>query len=312
MTSAHARYLAYLERLPAPGGGGAHRAIYAAGCLGVKAGLGQEQVGADIRAHLPPGGRIVSDREIEEGVAAGFAAVTSGKPASQRPAPAVEPGAFARLVAQGRGMTEADIAARSPISVDVPTHETAALVLQQLYEEEELVFIGDDRTIGRMGNSIRPAGEWADLMRRSGAVAWPKVIPNPLSGRAAPKKSGSGESLRGDACVAAHRFAVVEMDSCPLTDQLAFWAAVKMPVACLIHSGGKSVHGWVRVDCRDGAEWQAEVERKLFPSYLEPMGFDSACKNAARLSRMPGHCRKDKGQIQRLLYLAPQGKAVFA
>ena len=305
-------YQTFLRRLPAPGGGGAHRAIFAAGCLGAKAGVGAELVEADVRAHLPPGRRVVSDREIEEGVRAGFAEVkgtgVAGRP--RRPAPAVAPGTFEQLAQKGAGTTEEALRACSPTPLDFPDWEAGWRLLEALYGSEELLFIADDKVPGRAGDTVRPAGEWIEILRRSGRVPWPKIVLNPLTGKPAPKKSGAGETLRGDGCVAAHRFAVLEMDKASMAEQLAFWAAVKLPVAALIHSGGKSLHGWVRVDCADASEWARDVAGRLFPAYFVPMGFDPACSNASRLSRMPGHVRADTGQVQRLLYLAPDGRAV--
>jgi len=64
------------------------------------------------------------------------------------------------------------------------------------------------------------------------------------------------------------------------------------------------------VDC--AADWSRVVKRHLFAELLEPLGVDRACKNASRLSRLPGHYRKEKGAWQRVLYLAPDGKAVAA
>lgn len=305
------RYLDYISRLPSPGGGGAHRAIFAAGCLGSKAGLAQDSVFQDLRSCMPAGTRMVSDREIRDGVAAGFA--TSGgnaTPHPSRPSPAIAPGTFDRLVREGAGATEEDISRLSPVPVNLPAHEAAALVLGALYKEEEPLFIGDDKFPGVPGRTVRPAGEWAKIFQFNRIVAWPKIIPNPLTGKPSPKKSGAGMTYRGDGCVSAYRFAVLEMDSVPIEDQLAFWAAAKLPLAALIHSGGKSLHGWVRVDCESAEEWEREIRGRMFPAYWVPLGFDAACSNAARLSRTPGHLRADSQQIQRLLYLAPSGRQV--
>jgi len=136
-------------------------------------------------------------------------------------------------------------------------------------------------------------------------------MPNPLTGLPGPKKSGTGTTLRGDSCIAAHRFVVAEFDAVSLDDQLAFWRAVPhLPVAALVHSGKKSIHAWLRVDCRDKGEWETQIENDLFPAFLKPLGLDPSCRNSSRLSRMPGHKREDTGAIQRCLYLAPEGKAV--
>lgn len=136
-------------------------------------------------------------------------------------------------------------------------------------------------------------------------------MPNPLTGKPGPTASGNGKTLRGDACVARFKFAVVEFDALPREEQLAFWWAARLPVALLVDSGGKSIHGWVRVQgVACATDWARVVERHLFGDLLEPLGVDPACKNESRLSRLPGHFRREKNSWQRVLYLAPEGKAV--
>jgi hypothetical protein len=307
------QYLAFMKAFPRPGGGGAHTAIFKAGCLGARAGLDTGTVIADVRKNMPAGSRQVPYSEVEQGVRAGFQAVAGGKPPAPRMSPRVAPGTLERLIREGKGAVEADIKARSPVPLDWPEWEAGWRVLEALYGSSEFVFIGDDGWAGRIGETIRPVGEWVALLKGCVKVPSPKILVNPLSGKPAPKKTGVGETLRGDACVAAYRFVVAEFDGIPIEDQVAFWMAVPhLPVAALIHSGKKSLHAWLRVDCVDQEEWETQVENLLFPGYLEPLGLDPACKNASRLSRMPGHRRADTGLVQRCLYLAPEGKAVAA
>jgi len=78
----------------------------------------------------------------------------------------------------------------------------------------------------------------------------------------------------------------------------------------LLDSGGRSIHGWVRIDAANFAEWTRRVESKLF-DILTALGADGACKNEARLSRMPGHFRAEKNRWQRLLYLNPVGGPII-
>jgi len=309
-SAAHTQYTRFLNRLPAPGGGGAHRAIYAAGCLGAEAGLDSEVVIKDIREHLPAGDRHVPDREIEDGVYAAYAYLRDGARKPQPSGPKVAPSVLAELLRSGRGATVEDIAARSPVPIDWPPKEAFRNVLAVLYDPGDRIFIGDDQVPGVVGQTIRPRDAWIRALHALGGCPAPKWIPNPLSGRYAPKKSGDGDTLRGDGCVTSHRFVVVEHDQLPLPDQLAFWMASPLPVAALIFSGKKSMHGIVRVDCTSAEEWQTQIREKLFPQYLVPMGFDPACQNPSRLSRAPGHIRKDTGHVQACIYLAPQGKAV--
>ena len=98
-------------------------------------------------------------------------------------------------------------------------------------------------------------------------------------------------------------------------DQEAFWFTVicdkLMPVAALIDSGGKSIHAWLRVDLPDRDAWDKLVRHELYGEQgrLTRLGADRACCNPARLSRLPGHYRRDTaddpGRWQRLLYLNP-------
>lgn len=303
------RYRACLKDFPAPGNG-AHTYIFKTACFGARAGLTPEQVIEDIRRVIPEGTRVVPDSEIEDGVAAGFRAVQGGEKKKKYSRPAIDSSVLHRFIQDGRGATEADISARSPIPVETSPVRSAAQVLEAHYAPDEFIFIGDDTTPGRKGENIRSCDEWVSLLRRSEFVPWPKIMVNPLTGRLGPKKSG-GESLRADSCVAFHRFVLGEFDNLPISDQLAFWMAVPhLPVAALILSGKKSIHAWIRVDCKDSEEWEAKVKGKLFPGYFAPLGMDASCSNASRLSRMPGHLRAETSVIQRCFYLAPNGKAV--
>jgi hypothetical protein len=87
-----------------------------------------------------------------------------------------------------------------------------------------------------------------------------------------------------------------------------------LPVAAIIASGGRSVHAWVQVDCKDRAEYR-EVAAAIYDSLAR----FSPClnnKNPSRLSRLPGVKRKLGGtetNEQRLYYLNddPSGEPVF-
>ena len=300
-----------LKALPPPGkNGGYHTAIFRVACVAREAGLEEARIVEAIRAHTKPGGRVVPDNEITDAVAAAFR--KEGREPPDYTGPRVKPTFLAECLKAGRGATAEDIMRRSPVKLDWPDDE-GWRAIGFLYGEDELLFIGDDRKPGAVGRSIRTRAEWCAAFESAGGATEPKFIPNPLTGKAAAKRSGIGETLRGDGCVAAYRFAVAESDAMSLEDQLAFWAGCpSLAVAMLTFSGSKSIHALLRVDCADAAEWDAKVAGELFPGFLVPLGMDAACKNPARLSRMPGHFRTDKLTIQRCLYLAPEGKAVAA
>ena len=154
---------------------------------------------------------------------------------------------------------------------------------------------------------MRSASEWITCFE-GGTPVPEHIIPNPLTGEQGKTKDGK-PSYRADVCVARFPFAVIEFDAMPREQQIQFWGGVALPVIALIDSGGKSIHGWVRTNATDAGEWERDIENDLF-GMLMPMGIDGACRNEARLSRMPGHFRTEKDRWQRVLYLDPYGDAV--
>ena len=302
-----------LTTLPPSGGGGCHAAMLGVANVGIKAGMTERQIFDDLR-HYAHGDRHISDREICDAVrkAADSKFIAQGTP---RFAPAIKGDtARSKIIEKGRGATEADIWEASPIRIDWPHNEDGWRLLEHLYLPQAFLFIGDDALPGKMGATVRNRDDWVTHFQSVKKIPYPKIMPNSLTGLQGITKDGK-LSLRADSCINDFRFIVCEFDSIPLEDQFAFWAAARLPVAAIIHSGKKSLHAWVRVDCRDAAEWEAEVERKLFPQVLQPLGLDGACKNEARLSRMAGHVRwldAKTSSIQRLLYLAPEGRPVRA
>ncbi len=307
------RYEERLRTLPASGGGGCHPALLGCATLGVRAGVEPERICRDLRGHVH-GTRIVTDREIDEAVAKAMNDSDSWQRRQPKRSRADRGEALRKVVNAGREVGEADVVEKSSIRIDWPPEEDSWRVLEALYAPDEHLYIGQSKSAAHLGCELRPVQDWIARFQAKGPGSTsPHVIPNPLTGLPAPKASGQGHTLRGDACVAAFRYAVVEFDEMSREDQLAFWWAARLPVAVLVDSGGKSIHGWVRIQAiNDAAEWTRVVERHLFDSLLRPLGVDGACKNESRLSRMPGHRRKETGRWQRLLYLAPEGKAVAA
>ena len=219
MTKSLESYKDYLQRFPIPGGGGAHQAVYGAGCYGFRAGLPAEQVIDDVSDSIPPGGRVVPDSEVEEGVRNAYADLGRGDRQQDRAKPMIRPDLMKSLVKEGQGVTKNDIRQRSPVPLDWASEEAGVHVLEALYAPSELLFIGDDASQGIIGETIRSREEWVSALKKCADQGrpspWPKIMPNPLTGELAPKKSGGGMTYRGDDNVASHRLAVVEFDNIP-------------------------------------------------------------------------------------------------
>lgn len=308
------RFKEALGTLPPPGGNGYHPRLLGVANIGIRCGVKSGDVAAAIRAHTPPGGRHVPDKEIADAVAKarGECRGPSRRGPWQRqrwrpPRPAFDAKAFmSERIAEGDGVGEADIWEASPVRLDTAPEQDAGVLLRALYAPDDVLFIG-----GTYGRTVKRIDEW---LKRMETTEWvpPHVIPNPLTGEVGRTKDGR-PSFRADGCVKAFRFAVAEFDGMSREDQIRFWWAVDLPVCALIDSGGKSLHAWIRIDGVQTAEqWTELVEGRLFGRYLVPLGCDAACRNEARLSRLPGHFRAEKGRWQRLLYLAPEGRAIHA
>ena len=294
------RYHYALEHLPPSGGGGCHTALLGVANLGRAAELSREQIAADLAAHVH-GTRPVTHREIQDAIKKAFDTET---PRRLTPRVVVDGEKLKTMILErGIEFTENSLLEASPVPIDWTVDRDGIEVLRRLYAPEERLFLGTKYDGGPQ--YVQPVSEW--IRRMSRGFMPPHIVPNPLTGKQGATKDGK-PSYRADACVEKFRFAVLEFDSMPREQQIWFWAGVKLPVAALIDSGGKSIHAWVRIDAQSAAEWTERVEEKLF-DVLGAVGIDSSCKNEARLSRTPGHLR-DGNRPQRVLYLAPEGRPV--
>lgn len=89
-----------------------------------------------------------------------------------------------------------------------------------------------------------------------------------------------------DDSVSNFRFVLVEFDTRPKEEQYAIFKQSNLPIACVVDSGGKSLHAWVRVDAKDWEEWK--VRREAVFAYLSDYEPDEMTKNPSRWSRLGG------------------------
>lgn len=104
-----------------------------------------------------------------------------------------------------------------------------------------------------------------------------------------------GNGVRNDN-VAEFRYALVESDDMELERQNALIRELELPVAVLVHSGGKSLHAIVRIDAADYPEYRKRVDYLYEICEKNGMVIDKQNRNPSRLSRMPGCVRGDNKQ----------------
>lgn len=144
-----------------------------------------------------------------------------------------------------------------------------------------------DRTAGQLIEALSACG--GDIGSVLGdydpqAGAWIRF--NPLDGK----------GVRNDN-VTDFRYALVESDSMEIDKQHALIRELELPVACLVHSGKKSLHAIVKVDAADYGEYRKRVDYLYDICRKNGLEIDHQNRNPSRLSRMPGVLRGENKQF---------------
>ena len=200
----------------------------------------------------------------------------------------------------------------SPAEIVPGTTETARRVqgetmLQLLFGRADWVHIRRDKTDNapaKPGTNLRPMSDWLFSTGGFGEI----VRPNPFTGG----QGVTGEGKPSFACketIATFRFAVWEFDEMPLADQCRFWAGFirngKLPLVSLTYSGGKSIHGVVRVDAPDAETWtryRAAIVERYAADPDKRYRLDAQALNPLTGCRLAGAMRRDTGEVQELLF----------
>ena len=147
------------------------------------------------------------------------------------------------------------------------------------------------------GNWDRTAGELIEALEKCkgdlGAVvgdydpqggAWIRF--NPLDGKGVRNEN-----------VAEYRYALVESDNTEIEKQNEILRELELPIACLVHSGGKSLHAIVKVDAENYPEYRKRVDYLYDVCQKNGIKVDVQNRNPSRLSRMPGIQRGEHKQF---------------
>lgn len=144
-----------------------------------------------------------------------------------------------------------------------------------------------DRTAGQLIQQLSKCGDdigsvLGDYNPKAGA--WIRF--NPLDGKDCKNEN-----------VTEFKYALVESDTMEIGKQNAVIRELELPVACLVHSGGKSLHAVVRVDAPDYKEYRNRVDYLYKVCEKNGLKVDGQNRNPSRLSRMPGVTRSGKKQF---------------
>lgn len=92
------------------------------------------------------------------------------------------------------------------------------------------------------------------------------------------------------------RYALVESDQLSIEQQNGILHELQLPIACLVYSGGKSLHAIVRIDAGSYSEYRQRVDFLYNVCDKNGLKVDRQNRNPSRLSRMPGVIRNGNKQ----------------
>lgn len=144
-----------------------------------------------------------------------------------------------------------------------------------------------DRTAGQLLADLqRYNGDFASVFGDTNPECGAWIRFNPLDGRGAKNEN-----------VTDFRYALVESDAIPVEQQNGIMHDLKLPIAALVYSGGKSLHAIVRVDAGTYDEYRKRVEFLYSVCDKNGLKVDRQNRNPSRLSRMPGVIRNGRKQF---------------
>lgn len=177
--------------------------------------------------------------------------------------------------------------------------------LETLFEASETVgyvtesWEKDGKFLPTKGVYTQTAGEIIEKLSKCGGDIGAAIGDyNPDAGAWIRFNPLDGKGVKNDN-VTEYKYALVESDTVNLAHQNQILRELELPIACLVFSGGKSLHAIVRIDAADFNEYRKRVDYLYNVCLKNGLEIDRANKNPSRLSRMPGVERK--GQKQYLL-----------
>ena len=143
-----------------------------------------------------------------------------------------------------------------------------------------------DRTAGQLIEALSKCNGdigavFGDYRKEAGA--WIRF--NPLDGKGVKNEN-----------VTAFRYTLVESDNMELSEQRRIMESMKLPVACLVYSGKKSIHAIVHVGADNYEDYRKRVGYIYEQCRKNGLSVDESNKNPSRLSRMPGVIRNTNRQ----------------
>ena len=192
----------------------------------------------------------------------------------------------------GMGMDLTRVTFKRPTPSTTPGASEFQKFLSSAFAATEVVCICEQVEEGRplTSGSFLPVEDWIKRFDSPDSILFRPDRAEGVYVRINPFKPNLYSGSDND--VSAYRHVLVEFDDKPKAEQEKLLRESGLPISVLIDSGGKSIHGWVRVDAPSRKEWDAR--RDLIYSAIP--GIDPKNKNPSRFSRLPGAWRGESQQ----------------
>ncbi len=311
------RYLATVP--PAVSGSGGHDATFRAACVLLHGfGLSMDETrallgewnaaclppwhAADLEHKLASAATASSDRprgyllnEREQTSLPPTCNTHAAAPVRRKEWPDPDPARIAAIVKDGP--TALQLWERSPARLDVDDGSNCEEIVRTLFADSDtsdpLVCVGKDSR----EFATRPLSYWL----ASGRLAeFSFIVPAHMTRQRGMTKTGK-ESEHSLDNTGPRRFVVVEFDKGTTDEHAALLAHLDdyAPLALVVHSGGKSLHGFFPV------AGQRSEDVRAFMRYAASLGADPALfRNRSQFVRLPAGTRKG-GCRQSVFYFAP-------
>lgn len=282
-------------------GEGVHRWLYIS-ALKLRGQFRPEKIVEILRSAAAPCGRRVPDSEIQTAVKNSAQGAAGSKLSVQRAGgrkawPDVDHAAVRRVVSSVENPLERLASATSWIGLPHSQTDFASAITGLLFPGNPLICAGE--TVRAM--RCKSLSEWGSELS-----ATQLIVPSPMTARTGVNKEGR-DSNRCLANTGARRFLVVEFDSLSMEEQAAvhIHLAARYQLAVVVHSGGKSLHGWFFVAGR------AEDELRGFMDCAVTLGADPHTWTRCQAVRTPGGLRRDGGpvRVQQVFFFNPNYQA---
>lgn len=253
----------------------------------------EEEICEMLRCLTAGCGRIVTEQEIQRAVENSKAAAwVPGKPKLVRsapPWPTVNEEQRQAVLSEGYRLVDLWEESTHRFEDNEPHTER---IIDVLFPGNPLLCCCGKR---RTEFATRPREEWRGKLSDRQFI-----VPSPMSARTGLTKQGK-KSQHTLSNTGARRFLVIEFDSGSLDDHAALLRHLsgRWPLALVVNSGSKSLHGWFY------CHGQPEEDLREFMRRAVSLGADPMTWIRSQFVRMPDGTRDD-GRRQRAFFLNPE------